>query len=164
MFKVKRRRKSAEVKDLDLAPMLSLMVALIPMILLSVSFYKVQSFDSSIFAQESSKTQSQKGLKEAPSAFLTVNNKRLTTIVIKNSLRVFGRYSINNKSGEISYAKIEDTFKVIKDKWPEIKSLKVNPSSNVSYDELIAVFDLGKTVDKVNKTPLFTDISLTGIL
>lgn len=163
LFK-RRSRKSSEVKELDLAPMLSLMVSLIPMILLSVSFYKVQSFDSSIFAQESSQKETEKGLKETPSAFLTVSNNRDATILIKTSKKVLKRFNINDSAGQISYKKLEKTFKHIKQEWPMIASLKVNPQSNVSYDELIAVFDLGKKVDTENKTPLFNDISLTGIL
>ncbi len=160
----RRSRKSAEVKELDLAPMLSLMVSLIPMILLSVSFYKVQSFDSSIFVQESSQKETKEGLKETPSAFLTVSNNRNATILIKTSKKVLKKFNINDSAGQISYDKLEKTFKHIKHDWPMIVSLKVNPQSNVSYDELIAVFDLGKKVDTENKAPLFKDVSLTGIL
>lgn len=154
-LKLKRKRKEVEHKDLDLAPMLSLMVTIIPMLIASAVFYKVRIFDSSVFPN-STKVEQQSGADEIPTTYAEVVNTNKVILTVKKGEKTLFRT-------EKKLAELEPAFVSLTSKYPDMKSLKITSNKNVSYKDLIFVFDKAKQPTKEQKESLFSDVSLDDI-
>lgn len=155
------KRKEVENKDLDLAPMLSLMIAIIPVILASAVLFKIRIFDSSVFPASDKVLQSD-GANENPIAFLEVtSSSKIKVDVKKNDNVVFETTT--------SLGQLHQILKNLKAKYPEMKSLKIESASDVSYKEIIQIFDMAKapeasqSEDSEANVSLFDDVTLEDI-
>ncbi len=132
-----RKRKQIENKDLDLAPMLSLMIAIIPVILASAVLFKIRIFDSSVFPASDKVIQSD-GAQEFPITYLEITDSNQIKIEVKK----------NDKSifeTSTSLAQLQPLLKNLKLKYPDMKSLKIESKGDVSYKDIIKVFDMAKS-------------------
>lgn len=154
-------RKKIENKDLDLAPMLSLMIAIIPVMLASAVLFKVRIFDSSVFPA-SDKVMQSDGANESPITYLEITDKEKIKVIVKQADQ-------NVFESETSLIKLSGVLKSLKSKYPDMKSLKIESSGDVSYKDIIQVFDMAKAPlnigekDSSKKETLFDDVTLEDI-
>ena len=153
-----KKRKKIESKDLDLAPMLSLMVSIIPVLLATSVIFKIRIFDSSVFPASDKVVQSD-GANENPIAYLEFEKTQHIKLLIKQNEEKL--YEVST-----SLAKLQDVLKALKTKYPNMKSLKIESSPEISYKEIIKVFDIAKSpLDQKageNET-IFEDVTLEDI-
>ena len=158
-----KKRKQIENKDLDLAPMLSLMIAIIPVILASAVLFKIRIFDSSVFPA-SDKVMQSDGAQEIPITFLEITDGNKIKVEVKKNDKLIFETSTN-------LAKLQDILKNLKLKYPDMKSLKIESNGDVSYKEIIKVFDIAKAPilnanddsEESLKETLFDDVTLEDI-
>lgn len=155
---IDKKRRKIESKDLDLAPMLSLMVSIIPVLLATSVILKIRIFDSSVFPA-SDKVMQSDGANENPIAHLEIEDVNEIKLVLKqNDAKLYETTT--------SLAKLHGTLKVLKTKYPNMKSLKIESSPEISYKEIIKVFDMAKSPldEKIsNGETIFEDVTLEDI-
>lgn len=154
-LKLKRKRNNAEHEDLDLSPMLSLMVTIIPLLLASAVFYKIRIFDSSVFPT-SNKVEQKDGADELPVTYVEMGSGSKAIILVKKGEKTLFRTEKNIKE-------LDSAFKSLIVRFPEMKSLKISSDKSVSYKDLILVFDKAKQPIGEDKKSLFDDVSLDDI-
>ncbi len=157
-----KKRKQIENKDLDLAPMLSLMIAIIPVILASAVLFKIRIFDSSVFPA-SDKVMQKDGANENPITFLEIKNSQSVLVKVKKNEKV-------DFETETSLVNLNKILTNLKMKYPDMKSLKIESGSDVSYKDIIKVFDIAKSpivqseeTEDIKKDTLFDDVTLEDI-
>lgn len=140
-----RSRASDATFDLNLAPFLDIIVAIVPLLLLSIAFVQVKMIDSSV-------------PQVVAEAAQRVNEKSTATIALKISKTrgfVFevtkdGKTSpltVGNRGSEWDLETLHAVAFTIKEKHPAVFRVDMAPESNVSLNELVAV------MDKLRRTP-----------
>jgi biopolymer transport protein ExbD len=140
-----RTRTADATFDLNLAPILDIIVSIVPLLLLSIAFVQVKMIDSSV-------------PQVVAEAIQRANEKSETTVALKVSKThgfVFevtkagktNPVSIANKGANWDLEALLATAFAIKTQNPEVFRLDLSPESDVSLDELVVV------MDKVRRTP-----------
>lgn len=150
-----RKKREPLEADVDLTPMLSLMVAIVPLLLTSAVFFKVRIFDSSVLPT-SAKVMQQDGADELPVTYVELESKDKVILLVKKGEKTLFRTekSLNN---------LDKTLRSLTQKYPDMKSLKITSNKSVSYKDLIHVFDMAKQPTVDTKESLFDDVSLDDI-
>lgn len=158
-FMLGRKRKNNEVQDLDLAPMLSLMIAIIPVILSSAVLFKIRIFNSTVFPVSEKVVNQQSGVHHKPVTYLEIKNLNRIKVIIKKGDKTVFR-SVKKLS------QLERTLRSLKKRFPQMEALKIQSHGEVSYKYLIRVFDIAKSQrdnDKKEQEALYKDVTLNDI-
>lgn len=136
--KIDTNRKSEF--ELDLAPLLSVMVKLVPVLIVSSAFFQSMIIETELpqVVQQAIKQQE--------------NNKKATQISLevskKDGVRIFVNSSedskvevVQNVDSQIDLKTLHTKLIAIKSEHPEIFKIDLNPESDVAYDDLIKVMD-----------------------
>lgn len=153
---LKRRRPKVEHEDIDLTPMLSLMVTIIPLLISMAVFYKIRIFDSSVFPTAPNIEQKINGADELPVAYLDMESANKVIVLVKKGEKTLFRT-------QVKIQELDSEFKSLTQKFPDMKSLKITSDKSVSYKDLIFVFDQAKQPTGEEKKSLFDDVSLNDI-
>jgi biopolymer transport protein ExbD len=140
-----KTRSSDATFDLNLAPILDIIVSIVPLLLLSVAFVQVKMIDTSV-------------PQVVAEAAQRANDKSETTVTLKVSkARGFvleevkdGKATptaVPNKGGTWDMEGLHAAAFTLKSKHPEIFRLDMSPDSDVSLNELVGV------MDKLRRTP-----------
>ncbi|NJL23869.1 MAG: biopolymer transporter ExbD [Calothrix sp. SM1_5_4] len=139
--------------DLNLAPILDIIVAIIPLLLLSVAFVQVKMIDTSV-------------PQVVAEAAQRANEKATTTVALKVSKAkgfVFevtkeGKtvpVNVPNKGQGWDLDGLHAAAFAIKEKSPEVFRLDMNPENDVNLNELVMV------MDKLRRTPDAKKVAFT---
>ncbi len=127
--------------DLDLAPMLAMMVALIPILLLSTVFVRVKIIESPLpqVIQQAIKEDAKNG-ERSVEVSLNANLKSGFTIVVDvNGKKSSNRVSL--KSGELDLDGLKKGLVRVKKKYPRSFKLMLKPSKELSYKQIVQIMD-----------------------
>lgn len=160
--------------ELDLAPLLSIMVKLIPVLLLSSAFVQVATIDTelpiSVKAAIAQSNPDQLANIEIKVSYITGFN-----IVVDKSGDKSQLISITPTKGELDYAQLNKVLTQIKLQNPQVFDLTLSPEPSVKYQDIVKVMDTArKPLDKnilfnftnpqtqvIEQTPfMFPDVSL----
>lgn len=148
------KRTTDATFDLNLAPILDIIVAIVPLLLLSIAFVQVKMIDTSV-------------PQVVAQAAERANDKSETTVMLKVSKQkgfVFevsrdGKMNptpVANKNGAWDMTALAQAAFVIKEKSPEVFRVDMAPDTDVNLNELVTVMDiLRRTPDE--KKVAFTD-------
>lgn len=139
--------------DLNLAPILDIIVSIVPLLLLSIAFVQVKMIDSSV-------------PQVVAEAAARANDKSETTVSLKVSKArgfVFEEVkdgkanptAVPNKSGVWDMEALHAVAFVLKEKHPEVFRIDMSPDSDVSLNELVTV------MDKIRRTPDSKKVAFT---
>ena len=141
MARFKSFKKDDPNTDVDLAPMLALMVTLIPILLLSSVFVNVNMIETELpqVIQQAIKN-NRKNKKALPRISLYIDGSKTVRVSV-----VQGRKK-NEKSFQAVGEKIDEEglyehMIVLKRQFPEIFRIEVNPGNKVDYDSIVKVLD-----------------------
>ena len=164
---MRNKKLQTEAEELNLAPIMNLMVTLIPMLLLSVSFIKLVILNTTLPAYASSGTTNQ-------SSKIELN---LTVAITDAGFTVGGAGGIIG-NGNNTIAKLEDgsydlktlseLLKKIKDAHPEEWNITIVPEITTKYGTIIKVMDTAREYTAVSKDGklvshlLFPNIAIGG--
>ncbi len=144
-MRFKRSRSVDATFDLNLAPILDIIVAIIPLLLLSIAFVQVKMIDTSVpqvvaesIQRANEKSETTVGLKVSKKngfVFEVVKNGKATPMTVANK-----------GTGWDLDGLLAAAF-AIKQQNPEVFRLDMSPESDVNLDELVSV------MDKLRRTP-----------
>lgn len=152
-MRLKRARANDATFDLNLAPILDIIVSIVPLLLLSIAFVQVKMIDTSIpqvvaeaMQRANDKTPTKVSLKVSKSKGFTfeVNKNGKTTPV-----------SVGNKGKDWDLDMLTAAAFTIKQQNPEVFRIDMSPESDVNLDELV------KVMDKLRRTPDTQKVAFT---
>ena len=149
----RRRKKIPGLRNVNLVPLLDFIVAVIPVLLLSVSFTEYVILESSLpaFADESSITQSNDNKKKlgltvaiTEDGFVLGGTGGLLTVEGSGSL-------IKKRDGKYDYITLGNKLYEIKTNFPDEWSLIIVPESDTRFEDIIATMDASRERIEFNK-------------
>jgi biopolymer transport protein ExbD len=136
--------------DLDLAPLLAVMVKLVPVLLISSAFVQMMIIETNLpqVVQEAIKKQDNDP--NAAQIAVEVNKKEGIKIVInqngKQSVEVIGF----DKDQNIDYSSLQAKFVEVKQAHPEIFKIDLTPDADIAYKDLVKIMDEARRVRSAN--------------
>lgn len=131
--------------DLNLAPILDIIVSIVPLLLLSVAFVQVKMIDTSVPQVVAEAAQRANDKSETTVTLKVSKAKGFTFEVVKDGKGV--PTSVVNKGKEWDMDALQAAAFTIKEKNPEIFRVDMAPESDVNLNELVTV------MDKLRRTP-----------
>lgn len=126
--------------ELDLAPLLAVMVKLVPVLLISSAFVQFNLIESDLNPSVQNAMQATNDAKDS-----------VKMIVKKHSVEIISKINGKNsnleiaeKNGDFQYSEIYTALKEIKLKKPDLFSMTLKPDENSTQQEIIKLIDLSK--------------------
>lgn len=143
-MRVARTRKVDATFDLNLAPVLDIIVSIVPMLLLSVAFLQVRMIETPVPQVVAEKIAEQDKLPKV-NINLKFSKEGYHFVVVANGKK--DELRIATKAGKLDYDTLTLTAYKLKKQYTDIFKLEIAPAATVSYDEII------QTMDALRKVP-----------
>ena len=153
-----RKADHEEVADLDLAPMLDMIVALISVLLVTFSFYQTAVIEAAV-PQPVNKV-SEKKDKPSFRVFLEIEENRRMRLLVKKERQVVLQQKINALGGKLDFVKLKTFAKSLRQRFPEVLRMEVLPADDLSYEEVIEAIDQVKSPDDKS---LYKDVVFSNV-
>lgn len=152
--------------ELNLAPMLDIIVSIIPMLLLSVVFVRITVIDTPVpQAVEQAVAAANEKNKDLVQFRMSVGNGREVNVTILDR-GTTKEYSVPAKTeAGVSKADLDGLYNqmmALKKEYPDVFRLELNPAESVPLGEIVAVMDTVRTtraVDGKTVNVTFTDVA-----
>ncbi len=125
--------------ELDLAPLLAVMVKLVPVLLISSAFVQVMMIETELPQAVKEAIQKQD---EKPTASILIKAN------LKDGLHVIVQKGGNQnvldvplKDGSFDFATLHKTLQKVKTDNPEVFKIELNPEANIPYREVVKITD-----------------------
>lgn len=159
-----RRRKKVNLGiqdeptfDVDMSPMLSLMVVLIPIMLLSTVFVRISLIETPLPQVVQNAIEEDKNKKDKKiQLVLTMESPGFKLEILQDgrSLRSDRIPNVNNKWDISSLYKMAHATKL---NHPDVFHLDFKPSSNVKYEDMVKVMDTLRKINKEDQKAILID-------
>jgi biopolymer transport protein ExbD len=132
--------------ELDLAPLLAVMVKLVPVLLVSSAFVQMMIIETDLPQVVKAAIQTQENNPKSAQIAVEVNKTEGVKIVVSENgqekIEVIG-FDSNKK---IDYATLHAKFVEVKKAHPEIFKIDLNPDSEIAYKDLVKIMDEARKV------------------
>lgn len=136
------QNKTEESFELDLAPMLALMVCLIPVMLLATVFVRVTIIETplpQVVQQAIEKDEKDKDKKANIS--VSMHAKRGFELTVTQDGRTLSSKRIPLKAENWDLEGLHSELITLKKSYPDVFRLEISPSEEVAYDQIVKVID-----------------------
>jgi len=141
--------------ELDLAPLLAVMVKLVPVLLLSSAFVQMMIIETEL-PQVVQQALAKEEKKEKPTV-VTLDIDRETGVKVttnKNGKETVRSIAMVNKT-DFNYPGVKEVLVQVKQQNPEVFKIEFNPAANVPYKEIVKMMDeVRKSNDKNVQFPV----------
>lgn len=150
-----RHREDDSTFELNLAPMLDIIVSIVPMLLLSVVFVRIAVVETPVpqavqkamvEAENKNDVQIQLSVSQAHGFKIQVMNKGKTQDI-----------NVVNKGSEFDLDGLHSQMVVLKQQYPDVFKMEIHPSEEVSLEKIVAVMDKVRMRAKNDPILYFTD-------
>lgn len=141
-MRFKRTRQDDATFDLNLAPVLDIIVSIVPMLLLSVAFVQVKMLEVPTPQVVSEKNQTQQPPKPEVSVSLRVSKKNGFSFEITDLKGVMKATPIAMVKGQFDFEGLLSAALQAKLSYPDLEKLQLLPEGDVAFDDLVKVMDL----------------------
>lgn len=172
-YRLRKQRMEDGSFDLNIAPMLDMMVTLIPFLLLSSVFLRITLIDSPLPSAVAQTVVNEKDKKEKDVSiklYLTAQGGRLE--VTENGAKEVKNLPFTNNS--FDFTSIHNALVQVKVRNPNIFRLEVHPSQEVAYKNVIEAMDVARKLkttdpkvylqDKNTKENVATDLLFPDVV
>ena len=141
MARFKSLKKDDVNTDIDLAPMLALMVTLIPILLLSSVFVRVTMIETELpqVIQQAIKN-NRKNKNALPQISLYIEGSKKVRVSVLHG-RKKNEKTFEAVSEKIDEKKLYEHMVSLKRQFPEVFRIEINPSNKADYDSIVKVLD-----------------------
>ena len=127
--------------DLDLAPLLAVMVKLVPVLLVSSAFVQMMIIETDLPQVVKEAITKQEATIKPTTVSLTIDKKVGVNIVVnENGKEKIKQVNLDLKN-EFDFEKIHLAIQEIKKSHPEVFKIEFNPSENVQYKDIVKMMD-----------------------
>lgn len=143
MRRPKKVRISSDYEfELDLAPLLAVMVKLVPVLLVSSAFVQMMTIETQLPQVVQQAIEKNEKDQKATHISLEVKEKAGVRIVVKKHNSAESSEIVPmKKDGTYDYARLHERLRDIKIKNPEVFKIDLSPDANVPYDSIVRVMD-----------------------
>jgi hypothetical protein len=172
-----------EDMEVDLAPLLGLMAALIPVLLMASAFVKLSSLNAKVPVLGEAQAAIDKNLKDNEEKkmglYVAINGENLILLNLKQGDKVLQAVSVPaSEDKQIDKDKFVDAVLKIKTANPSVFRARVNPTEKVKYEAIVGLIDSmkvspnneefpveDKDTGKVYNTPvMYDDVTFGNIM
>lgn len=145
--------------ELDLAPLLAVMVKLVPVLIVSSAFVQVSIVETDLPQVVKEEIQKQSDNPNPPAqVIMTVNQDMSTVIAVISSGTITKQEFKATSDGTLDLKAIHSEFIKIKGSHPGTYKLELKPQPKVPYDTLVKIMDEArKTKDGTTMFPVVKD-------
>lgn len=126
--------------ELDLAPLLAVMVKLVPVLLLSSAFVQVMTVETDL-PQAVKQAIQQQEKKENPTVVQVKLSSKDGLTVVVNKGGSEKSQAIPLKDGHFDFNQLHLTLRQIKTENPEVFKIEINPEEKVPYQDIVKATD-----------------------
>lgn len=127
--------------DLDLAPLLAVMVKLVPVLLVSSAFVQMMIIETELPQVVQEAIEKQENNTKTTSISLSMDKKAgIRIIITKNGNEKVTQINLDQNKN-IDYEKVHMAIIEIKKLHPEIFKIEFNPSQDISYKDIVKMMD-----------------------
>lgn len=131
--------------DLNLAPMLDMMVALVPFLLLSVVFIRLVIIESPVPQPVAKAIEKDRKNKDREvNIKMYVDKKRNVSIIVTNKKGQKQNLQVRSDSKSVNLEDLHQKLVQLKLKYQKIYSIELFPDEMLSYNEIIKVMDAAR--------------------
>jgi biopolymer transport protein ExbD len=149
-----KTRSADATFDLNLAPILDIIVSIVPLLLMSIAFVQVKMIDTSVPQVVAEAAQRANDKTETTVTLKVSKNNGFTFEVSKDGKALPS--SVPNKNNVWDLEALQVAAFSIKEKSPEVFRVDLAPDKDVSLDELVKVMDSLRRTPEARKVA-FTD-------
>lgn len=137
----KKFRTHYEEFELDLTPLLAIIMKLVPVLVISSSFLPLTQIDTELpqVIKQQIENQKQNPEKMVQIKILIDNSKAMNVITTKEDIS--NTISVPADNGNLNLDMLNTRLVEIKKKNPEVFKIELSPSDSLSYNEIVAVLD-----------------------
>ncbi len=170
-----RDSSSLSTFDLNLAPMMDMMVSIIPFMLLSATFMQLMLISVPLPAPVAQALQQDRDNKNKDiSIKVAMSNSKEMFLDVKDASGHSNRVPIPKlSSGDFDFSMLHKRLVETKLKFPKIFKIELNPETNVDYRAIVGVMDTARSIegsdpkvmiDNVESPLLFPDVILANVM
>ncbi len=174
-----RGRKTDSAYELNLAPLLDIIVSVIPMLLLSVVFMQIKMIETSVPQIVAKKIQEQREEKKPDLSLALIVSGETGFNVILNNNGTTKEFKVALKNNKFDYDNLTKTASDLKKQYSDLFSVDLLPEGTVPYDEIVQTMDSirrlptsenkltvtdKKTGEKVETDLMFPDVVFANIV
>lgn len=153
---IKKFRTHYEEFELDLTPLLAIIMKLVPVLVISSSFLQLTQIDTELpqIVKQAIEEQKQNPEKMARIVLAVDDNKGINVMVTKGADSTSAK--IPADSGALNLNALNTKLVEIKKKNPEVFKIELAPSDSLSYNEIVTILD-GSRKSNANDEFVFVD-------
>lgn len=125
--------------DLDLAPLLSVMVKLVPVLLLSSAFVQLMVIETELPQVVQKAVEEQKNTKNLPTVTIEASPGKILVLYTKDGQTE--TQEIAAKDGSVDLKKLHSVLIETKKKDPRVFKVELNPSEDLAYEVIVKIMD-----------------------
>lgn len=141
--------------ELDLAPLLAVMVKLVPVLLVSSAFVQMMVIETELPQVVSEAIERQEKETNPANIALEVDSKEGIRIIVTDK----GQEKVETiplKDGSFDYASLHQKLVLVKQAHPEIFKIELNPDDRIPYNEIVKIMDEARQAHDTNiRFPVF---------
>ncbi len=131
--------------ELDLAPLLAVMVKLVPVLITSMVFVQTNVIDTELpQGVEAPPNVEQNKLDQLPLITLNISTKNGYSLEANLNNEIVSQKNVKNISD------LHAAFQEMKTRYPDVYQLKIKPDEDISYDEIIKIMDSARKSKDAN--------------
>lgn len=143
--------------DLNLAPMLDIIVSIVPMLLLSVVFLELSIVDTQIPQVVAQAIERDKKNERDLSISMHVASDRSIKIVVKDQGKE-SSFQVPKAEAGINGKALHEEIVRVKSKYPDVFRMEIHPDEAVEYNDLIAIMDKVRSRETGDPKIFFKDV------
>ncbi len=156
-MRLKQTRVGDATFDLNLAPVLDIIVSIVPMLLLSVAFVQVKMIEAPTPQVISEPSPQQTPPKPEVTAALKVSKQNGLVLEITDLKGALSATKLGMLNGQFDLEGLLQAAIKIKEQYPELVKVQLLPEGDVAFNDLVQIMD--QIRQKPNRTPSSTSIS-----
>lgn len=141
--------------ELDLAPLLAVMVKLVPVLLISSAFVQVMIIETDLPQAVKQAVQDNNDQPKASIQIAINKNTGIKVIVAKNGQQKIDQIPMKNQS-DYDFQSLHKFLQKVKTENPDVFRVELAPDSNVAYKDIVKIMDEArKSRDRNVRFPIF---------
>lgn len=138
--------------EIDLSPLLALMVTLIPVLLLQTSFATLQMLETTLPVLSDTKTEEPKDKNKIDfNLKIVVDEAKSIKMMVNVNDKVVDNVDVKSAQGDFDLESFRKELVKIKEKYPKEVDAKLTPSDTMSYETIITFLDILRKPDAGKK-------------
>jgi len=129
--------------EIDLSPLLALMVTLIPVLLLQTSFATLQMLETTLPVLSDTKVEKPKDKNKIDFDLkIVVDKSKSIKMVVNVNEKVVNSVDVKAAAGDFDLVNFKKELVKIKEKYPKEVNAKLTPSDTMSYESIVTFLDI----------------------